>query len=425
MITILFICLVLFILGGMSVAIALGASSIFAIIFSEVTLDLVIIPQRVIGSLARSWALLAIPMFVMLGEIFDKAGISDKLIDVANIFFGPVTGALGIVNIVVSFFFGGISGSASADTAAIGGVMIPAMKNAGYDSEFSTVVTITSSTLGPIVPPSVLMILFSWVTEIPLGRLFLAGYLPGFTLMLGLIILTYFISKKRNYPTHKRPSFKKGLVSIFYSIPALLTPFIIVFGIVLGIMTAVESSVVALVYSIFISVFIYRSLKLSDVKEIMYNTAKVTANIGLLLAFAAAFSYIITYSRLPYEVAQGLSALDFHPVVFMVVNTLLFLLLGTFLNPGAIVLMAVPILFPGALALGIDPIHYTLVSALAMCVGHVTPPVGLCLFVGCSISGDKIEQLVKPLVPYVLTMLLVIFIIILFPEIVLFLPGLF
>lgn len=423
MITILFISLFILIFSGMSVAIALGASSFISIIFSESTLNLVIIPQRVVGQLARSWALLAIPMFVMLGEIFEKAGISDRLIAVANIFFGKLPGALGIINIVVSFFFGGISGSASADTAAIGGVMIPAMVKAGYDSKFSTVVTITSSTLGPIVPPSVLMILFSWVTEIPLGQLFLAGYLPGITLMLGLIILTFIISIKRGYPTSARPPFKKAVLDIFYALPALITPLIIVFGIVLGIMTAVESSVVALVYSIIISVFVYKSLKVEDVKEIIYNTAKITANIGLLLAFAAAFSYIITYSRLPYNVAQFLSNINLQGTPFLIINVLLFLIMGTFLNPGAIVLMAVPILFPGALALGIDPIHYTLVSALAMCVGHVTPPVGLCLFVGCSISKNKIEDLIKPLIPYVLTMLLVILIIILFPQIVLFLPN--
>jgi len=425
MITILFVCLILFIFGGMGIALALGASSLFALIFSGIGLDLVIIPQRVVGTLARSWALIAIPMFVMLGEIFDKAGISEKLIEVANILVGKISGALGIVNIIVSFFFGGISGSASADTAAIGGVMIPAMKKAGYDSEFSTVVTITSSTLGPIVPPSVLMIIFSWVTEIPLGTLFLAGYLPGFTLMIGLIITTYYISKKRNYPTHERPPLDKAIKSLLYAIPALLTPFIIVFGIVLGVMTAVESSVVALVYSIIISVFFYKSLKLSDIKEIIYNTTKVTANIGLLLAFAAGFSYIITYSRLPYMISQSIAAMNFNPIIFLIINVLLFLLLGMILNPGAIVLMAVPVLFPSALALGINPIHYTLVSALAMCVGHVTPPVGLCLFVGCSISGDKIEDLVKPLLPFILTMLVVILIIILFPQIVLFLPNLF
>ena len=200
MIFVLFILLAVFIISGMEVALALGISSIGAIIFGSDVLSLIVLPQRIIATIARSWPLLAIPMFIMLGEIFQYGKIADRLINVANIFFGRIPGALGIINIVASFFFGGISGSASADTAAIGGIMIPAMVKDGYDSKFSTVVTITSSCLGPIVPPSVLTLLIAWVTELPVGAIFLAGYIPGFLLMLFLIIPTYLISIKRNYP---------------------------------------------------------------------------------------------------------------------------------------------------------------------------------------------------------------------------------
>lgn len=424
-IIILFILLAIFLIGGMEIAVALGAASVITVLLGFQSLDVIVIPQRILSTLSRAWSLLTIPIFIMLGEVFIIGGISKRLIDVANIFVGSLPGGLGIVNIVASYFFGGISGSASADTAAIGGIMIPAMIKEGYDSKFSTVVTITSSTLGPIVPPSILMILIAWVTDLPVGALFLAGYIPAFFIMLGLIMMTYIISKIRNYPRHDRPPFKKAVKIVIAALPALITPFIIVGGIVFGIATVVEVSSIALLYGCIVAGFIYKELKLKDFPKILKNTSRITVSIGLILAFASGFSWLITYSRLPFQVANLLITMNVGPSLFMILSCGIFLILGTFLNPGAIVLMTMPVLFPIATALGINPYHFSLICALAMCIGHVTPPVGLCLFIGCSISGDKIEDLVRPLIPYVLTMVGVILILIFCPAFILWLPRLF
>lgn len=421
----LFALLFLFIAIGMQVPLALGASMLATILIAMPLLDPIIVAQRAVGTMARAWPLLTIPMFIMLGEIFKIGSISQRIVGVANILVGRLPGGLAIVNIVSSYFFGGISGSASADTSAVGGVMIPLMKKEGYDSPFATVVTITSSTLGPIVPPSVLVILIAWVTEQSVGTLFLAGYVPAFATMLGLIVLSMIISARRGYPRHPTPPFGEAVRIIIGALPVLVTPFIIVASIVSGIVTIVESSVIALVWAFLIAAFWYRELKWHHLWTILRNTVATTAFVGLLLAFASAFAWLVTFSGLPRDVAQAMVAADIGPIGFLLITMVAFLILGTFLNAGEIVLMAMPILFPTALTIGIDPIHFSMVAALSMVIGNVTPPVGLCLFIGCVISGDKVEDLIKPLIPYVLVMIGVIVLVIHVPDIVLWLPGMF
>jgi tripartite ATP-independent transporter DctM subunit len=424
-IIVLFSLLFLFIFMGMEVPIALGAAMLGALLVSPLPLDPIIIAQKTVGTMARAWPLLTIPMFVMLGEVFNIGGISRRLVDVANILVGRLPGGLAMVNILASFFFGGISGSASADTAAIGSIMIPTMKEQGYPSAFATVVTITSSTLGPIVPPSILVILIAWVTELSVGNLFLAGYLPALCSMFGMMAISYVIAKRRNYPRQNPPPFRESLRILFKALPALITPFIIVFSIVSGLVTVVESSAIALVYALLIASFLYRELTWRGFVTVLRNTVRTTAFVGLLLAFAAAFAWMVTFTGLPKTVADALVAAGMGPVPFLLLTMVVFLLLGTFLNAGEIVLMAMPVLFPAALALGIDPIHFCMIAALSMVIGNVTPPVGLCLFIGCSISGDRIEDLIGPLIPYVTTMVLVIVVLIFVPEIILWLPEMF
>lgn len=414
----------LFLVAGMEVPIALGAA-VTATVLTVTPLDAVIVAQKSVGSMARAWPLLTIPMFIMLGEIFKVGGISQRVVAVADILVGRMPGGLGVVNIVASYFFGGISGSASADTSAIGGIMIPMMKKQGYSSTFSTVVTITSSTLGPIVPPSVLVILIAWVTDLSVGNLFLAGYLPGLLTMIGLIAVCVTISYVERYPRHETPPFREAVRIVADALPALITPFIIVVGIVSGLMTIVESSAVALAYSIVIAAFYYREIRIKDIPDVLRNTVTTTAFVGLLLAFASAFAWLVTFSGLPATVAEALATSGVGPIGFMLISMVIYLVLGTFLNAGEIVLLAMPILFPASLALGIDPIHFCMISALSMVIGNVTPPVGLCLFIGCAISGDRIEDLVRPLVPFVAVMVAVIVILIFAPEIVLWVPKMF
>ncbi|MCL4744265.1 MAG: TRAP transporter large permease [Burkholderiaceae bacterium] len=387
---ILFGLLGVFLLAGMQVPIALGAAALATILFAT-PLDAVIVVQKSVGTMAKAWPLLTIPMFIMLGEIFKVGGISQRVVAVANIMVGRMPGGLGVVNIVASYFFGGISGSAAADTSAIGGIMIPMMKKQGYPSTFSTVVTITSSTLGPIVPPSVLVILIAWVTDLSVGTLFLAGYVPGLVTMLGLIAVNVALAIRHDYPRHPTPPFGEALRVIANALPTLITPLIIVFGIVSGVMTIVESSAVALAYSVVIAGFFYREIRIKDFAVILRNTVATTAFVGMLLAFASAFAWLVVFSGLPATVAEALTASGIGPISFMLISMVIFLVLGTFLNAGEIVLLAMPILFPAALAIGIDPIHYCMIAALSMVIGNVTPPVGLCLFIGCAISGDRIE----------------------------------
>lgn len=424
-IIVLFSLLFVFIIIGMEVPIALGAAMLGAILVSPLPLDPIILAQKTVGTMSRAWPLLTIPMFVMLGEIFNAGGISKRLVDVANILVGRMPGGLAMVNIVASFFFGGISGSASADTAAIGSIMIPTMKQQGYPSTFSTVVTITSSTLGPIVPPSILVILIAWVTDLSVGTLFLAGYLPALCSMLGMMAISYVIARRRNYPRQTPPPFKESVRIVIKALPALITPFIIVFSIVSGLVTVVESSAIALVYAVLIASLLYRELTWARFVTVLRNTVRTTAFVGLLLAFAAAFAWMVTFTGLPKSVADALVAAGLGPVSFLLLTLVVFLVLGTFLNAGEIVLMAMPVLFPAALALGIDPVHFCMIAALSMVIGNVTPPVGLCLFIGCAISGDRIEDLIAPLIPYVTTMVLVILILIFVPGIILWLPEMF
>lgn len=414
-----------FIALGMEIALALVAAVVAALVFSGAPTDLVTVPQKAVSSMARAWPLLTIPIFIMLGEVFRVSGIANRIIDVTNILVGRLPGGLAAVNIVSSFFFGGISGSASADTAAIGGVMIPAMKAQGYPSRFATIVTITSSTLAPIVPPSILMILIAWVTEQSVGDLFLAGYVPGFLTMLGLCVLSIAISVRHDYPRHPAPPFREAVRLVLDAAPALLTPFIIVIGIVTGVVTVVESAALALAYSFVIAIFHYRSLRLNDLVEVIQSTVRTTAFVGLLLAFAATFSWLVTFAGLPDRVGALIEDIQMGPTAFMLVCMIIFLILGCFLNAGEIVIMTMPVLFPTAIALGIDPVHFSIVSALSMVIGNVTPPVGLCLFIGCSISGDRVEDLIGPMIPFIAVMVLVIVMLIFIPDLVLFVPRAF
>lgn len=417
--------LFLFIFMGMQVPLAIAASLVLTLLFAFPYLDPIIVAQKSVGAMARAWPLLTIPLFIMLGEIFKIGRMSTRIVDVTNIFVGRLPGGLAIVNIVSSYFFGGISGSATADTSAIGGIMIPLMKKQGYSSAFSTVVTITSSTLGPIVPPSVLVILIAWVTEQSVGMLFLAGYVPAFMSMLGMIAVAVIISKKRGYPRQPTPPFREALRIIFDALPVLLTPFIIVGAIVSGLVTIVESAVIALAWALFITVVWYREFRWRDLGTVLHNTVATTAFVGMLLALASAFAWLVTFSGVPQQVSDLLVEYNVGRYGFFVASITIFLVLGTFLNAGEVVLMVMPILFPAALSVGIDPIHFCMIAALAMVIGNVTPPVGLCLFIGCAISGDKIEDLIGPLMPFLAVIVAVIVLLTLVPSFALWLPETF
>ncbi len=421
----LFSLLFLFIFMGMQVPLALAGSLAATLLLAYPSLDPIIVVQKSVGSMARAWPLLTIPLFIMIGEIFKVGRMSTRIVDVTNILVGRLPGGLAVVNIVSSYFFGGISGSATADTSAIGGIMIPLMKKQGYSSPFSTVVTITSSTLGPIVPPSVLVILIAWVTQQSVGMLFLAGYVPALVSMLGMAIVAVIISVRKGYPRQPVPPFRQAVRITIDALPVLITPFIIVGAIVSGLVTIVESAVVALAWAFLISAGWYRELKWRHLAVVLHNTVSTTAFVGLLLALASAFAWLVTYSGIPRDIANLLVEHDIGRFGFFLASIFIFLVLGTFLNAGEVVLMVMPILFPAAVTIGIDPIHFSMVAALTMVIGNVTPPVGLCLFIGCAISGDKVEDLIPPLLPFLAVMVTVVGVLAFFPGFVLWLPETF
>lgn len=417
--------LFLFIFMGMQVPLALAASLVATLLLAYPYLDPIIVVQKSVGAMARAWPLLTIPLFIMIGEIFKVGLMSTRIVNVTNILVGRLPGGLAVVNIVSSYFFGGISGSATADTSAIGGIMIPLMKKQGYSSPFSTVVTITSSTLGPIVPPSVLVILIAWVTQQSVGMLFLAGYVPALLSMLGMMAVAVFISIREGYPRQEVPSFREAVRIVIDAIPVLITPFIIVGAIVSGLVTIVESAVVAVAWAFLISAGWYRELKWRHLSVVLHNTVSTTAFVGVLLALASAFAWLVTFSGIPRDIASLLTTHDIGRFGFFLASIAIFLVLGTFLSAGEVVLMVMPILYPAAVSIGIDPIHFSMVAALTMVIGNVTPPVGLCLFIGCAISGDKVEDLIPPLLPFLAVMVAVVILLAFFPGVVLWLPETF
>lgn len=408
---------------GMRVSFALASMCIAFIILMPGSVSIVSLIPRMVSQLARAWPLMAVPLFILAGEIL-KFGVAQRLVNISNIFFGNLRGGLAIVDVVASFFFGGISGSAAAEVAAIGGVMIPSMVKEGYDPEFATVVTICSSVLGPIVPPSIIMIVFAWITEGSVAALFAAGYIPGFFLMLAMSSLAYYYSVKRGYPAYPRPSFRVGLRLFADGLPAVGMIIIIMGGILSGIFTATEAAAVAVVYGLLISAFIYRVLKWSDIPEILISTVKTTGIVGLLIGFAVCFSWLLSYVRIPYTFTDWIISLHLGPTQYMLVVVLIMLILGRFMNPVAALLMTIPLLYPPAVKLGIHQLHFGIIVTVSLAFGHVTPPVGVSLFIGSAMSGVPMSRLVGPLVPFLAVMIGVNIILIFWPQAVLFIPKL-
>ncbi|EAU39897.1 hypothetical protein FP2506_17514 [Fulvimarina pelagi HTCC2506] len=384
------------ILVGVPVVFGLGIASLAAILYQG--LPPLALPQRIIPAVSDNFSIVAIPLFILAGNIVGRGGMGDRMIKLANVFVGRSRGGLSSTNIVASMFFGGISGSATADTSAIGSILIPAMVRRGYDRAFATAVTVVSSPLGTIIPPSIIVIVYCWVTEVSVGAMFAAGYLPGL-LIGGLLIATgWFISVKRGYPVSDRVSMREALWIVLDAIPGLLTVVIIIGGVVAGVFTATEAGAIAVVYGTLVSMFVHRELKITDFRAILRDSVILTGVVALILAFAGAFGWLIAFDRVPYTAAELLGGLS--PAIFLPGYMILLVILGTFLAPTEALIIVTPILFPVALALGMDPLHFGMVTITCLALGHISPPVGLCLFVGSAVSGLPVKDIVKALMPF-------------------------
>ncbi len=422
MTSLLFILLIVLFLIGVPIAVALGMASSFVFMING-DVSLVALMQRMFNSVG-SFPLLAIPFFILAGKLMENGGISRRLIHLANVMFGRVTGGLGIVSIIACAFFAAISGSAAATTAAVGSLLIPAMVKKGYDKNFSTAVQAAGGTIGVMIPPSVPLVLYGVTAGVSISSLFIAGILPGLLVVGSLLILVYVISHIKGYGGGDRFTFKDFLKAFADAILALLMPVIILGGIYGGIFTPTEAAVVAVVYGLIVGLFIYREIKFKDLVEIFSSSVLISAVIMFIIAGASVFGYYLTRARVPAELTELMLGVTTNWIVALLIINLLLLFVGTFLDTTAAIIILTPILVPIVNALGIDLVHFGIIMIFNLAIGFVTPPVGLNLFVAANIAGTKFESLVKAIIPFIIVMILDVIIISFIPSISLFLGSL-
>jgi len=409
-------------LASVPIALALGIAAFAGIFYLSPDL-LVVLPQKVLGGL-DSFTLLAIPLFILAGSIMGHGGIARRIVNVALVFVGRVKGGLGFVVIIATMFFSGVCGSASADTAAIGSVTLPEMRKRGYPPAFATALLAAAGGTATLIPPSIDLIIIGIVANISIGGLFAAGVLPGLVNALALMALTYYYGHKLDLPVLERTTLVEKLAVIKDGILAILMPVIILGGILGGIFTPTEASSVAVVYGLIVSLFVYRELTLADLPTVLLDAAKLTGIVMLVLGMASAFSFVLAFERIPHDIAQFIIAHADNWVVFVIFVNILFLLLGMIMDalPALIILM--PILVPAGVALGMEPIHIGIFIEANVAISLITPPVGVCLYVACGLSKLPIEEIVRPLIPFLLVLVATLGVISYVPEITLFLPRL-
>lgn len=402
------------------IAYAVALSSILCLTY--LGKDLNIVCQTMIKGIS-SYSLMAVPFFITMGVLMGAGGISDKLVALANACVGWMRGGLGAVNVLDSFFFGGISGSAAADTASLGSILIPMMVEQGYDDDFSTALTITSSVEGLLVPPSHNMVIYATTAGgISVGSLFLAGYLPGALLAASLMVGTYIISVKRNYPKGDKFSLVnlfKQLLTSFWALGAIV---IVVVGVVAGWFTATESAAIAVFYSLFVSVFIYKGIDWKGVWKELSGAVETLSIVLILIATSSVFGYCLTLLNVPELAANALMSVTDNPIVLRILINVILLFLGMIMDMSPIILITTPILLPIAVSTGMDPIQYGIMLMLNCGIGLLTPPVGAVLFIGSAVAKRPIGKIVKATIPFYVCMLVALMLITFIPDISLWLP---
>ncbi len=408
------------------IAISIGVATILTMLFTIAPGPAVTTVAQQMATGINSFALLAIPFFVLSGLIMGRGGIARRLIDFAKVIVGMFPGGLAYVNVIACMFFGAISGSALAATSAIGGFMIPTMNKEGYDKGFNTAITVTASTTGLLIPPSNILIVYSLASGgVSIAALFIAGYLPGFIVGLGLITVAAIISIKKGYPVGDRTGFMEAVKKMLDAIPSLLMIVIVIGGIIAGIFTATEASAVAVLYSLLLAVVIYREVKIRELPAILLKTVETTAIVMLLIGTSMAMSWIMSYENIPQNISAALIGLTESKILILLMINVLLLIVGTFMDMTPAVLIFTPIFLPVVTQLGVTPLHFGIMMVLNLCIGICTPPVGSVLFVGCSIGKVSITRLIRPLLPFYVAMILALLLVTYIPELSLWLPRVF
>ncbi|TVR05429.1 MAG: TRAP transporter large permease [Spirochaetaceae bacterium] len=415
-----------FVALGVPVVFALGLANIVLLFLMDIPFT--VLAGRMVAGM-NSFPLLAIPFFMFVGEVMNRGGIARRLVNFADAIVGHITGGLGHVNILASMFFGGISGSAIADTAAIGGLMVPPMVQQKYPPSYSAAVTASSSVIGIIIPPSIPFILFGIVTSTSIARLFLGGIIPGILVGLALMVTTYLTSKKHGYGVTegqvKRFSVKAVFRSFLEVWPALTIPVIIVGGILGGIFTATEAGAVAAVVALLLSLLLYKEIRIRDLPRVLLNTAKTTAIVLYLCGMAMVSAWLLTRARVPANLAALLTNITDSQLLILLMCNLLLFLIGFVMDLTPAMLILAPILTPVMAQVGIDPVYFGVIMSINLGIGLITPPVGTVLYVACGVANVKLEQLVKDLFPFLMTLLGVLVLLIVFPDLVMFIPRMF
>lgn len=381
--------------------------------------------QRMAGGL-NSFALLAIPFFVLSGLLMGRGGIAKRLIEAAMALVGSLPGGLALVNVLSCMLFGAISGSAVAATSAIGSFMVPEMKKQGYDVNYSAAVTAAAATTGMLIPPSNIMIVYAIASGgVSIAALFVAGYLPGILLGLGLMVVCAGYAKLKGYPLAARLPLSLTFKKMAAAIPSLLMIILVIGGIISGAFTATEAGAIAVVYSFVLAVCVYREVKIKELPAILLKSAETTAIVMALIATSAAMSWILSYENIPQTVSQGLLTLSENPLLILLLINIILLVVGAFMDMTPAVLIFTPIFLPVAVELGMSPLHFGIMMILNLSIGLVSPPVGSVLFVACAVAKTKLESLIKPLLPMYAAMFVVLMMVTYIPAISEFLPALF
>ncbi len=383
------------------------------------------IVQRMVQGV-NVFSLLAIPFFILAGEMMGTGGISRRLIEFSNLLIGRVRGGLAQVNVLASMFFGGISGSAVADVSSIGTILIPMMKEKGYDMDYSVAITVTSACQGIIIPPSHNMVIYSLAAGgVSVGRLFLGGFIPGVMLGIALMVISYVIAVKRKYPKEKKYTLREALTITKDAILGMFTAIIIIGGVISGVFTATESAAIACVYAFIITFFVYREIPLKRMSGILYNCLKTLAMVMSLIAAASAFGWLLAFLKVPAKATEALLTISHNRVVLLLLINLLLLGLGCIMDMAPLILITTPILYPVVVkTLGMSPIQFGIMLMLNLGIGLCTPPVGSALFVGCAVGKISIEEATKAMVPFYITMIVVLLLITFVPDFSMFIPNL-